>query len=669
MSVCLCFSLKSSLIDNIQSDTLEKEYQSVYKPTAKFLYSHQNFCMSFSFNGPQLDFYKKKHPEFIELIQQLIERKQIEILGGGYYDPVFPLLFPRDRTGQIELLSSLIRESTGKRPRGISICASIWDSSLLSCFSTCGMEYILLDDSLISPEKNKYIPLIMSDKGKAIEILPIENTFKPLPNIQISSYFDFIYSKILKTQKGEDTRFLNSKKGISVQFSHKEFKNLLDSGWFDNLYKVISNEENQKISLSTPSMYLKESSARVPVFIAAGMSKEIAQWASKPYESVKVNKSFPVTIFDFIQLYPQSRALYDRMQYISMLVNQSHGDKIRRKVARDRLWESQNGNSFICTSKGAFVNSTYRQNSYKNLVYSEKILRECDEFKESISCFDYNGDGLNEYIIRMQDYFAIVNLIGGSIRELDVMQASGNYADNLSRVIEFENCNDDYERGLFIDHIFTEEQFTDYLLNKPSGNGIFSKMNYSELNFSSQHKDIQLTVSADYKNRQKVSLRKKFVATSSGLMIQYIIKNESSRLLKAKFAVESSFAQTNFNAQNFNAYKLEIITNGQKQEVDTTSSSKILNTSGKLTNVEAFQLTDTDNSISFTFEPNESCGLSFFPIVFNRPEYTTGENVPASMTFANTLFWDINLEPGMEMEKTINFSIFNMHKKRKSIKK
>ena len=194
-------------------------------------------------------------------------------------------------------------------------------------------------------------------------------------------------------------------------------------------------------------------------------------------------------------------------------------------------------------------------------------------------------------------------------------------------------------------------------------------MIYTESKFSAQHKEIQLSVSALFKNRQNVSLRKKILASSSGLTIQYILKNESSRQLKAKFAVESSFAQTNFNAQDFNAYRLEILTDGQKQEIDTKSSSKALNASGKLANVEGFQLTDTDNSISFMFEPNEQCGLSFFPIVFNRPEYTTGENVPASMTFANTLFWDINLEPGMEMEKTINFSIFNMHKKRRTVKK
>lgn len=669
MSVHICFGVKSSMIDSFQSDVLEKEYQNIYKPVAKFLYSHPAFCLSFSFNGPQFEFYRRKHPEFIEILQMLIGRKQIEILGGGFYDPVFPLLFPRDRTGQIELLSSSIREAVGKRPRGLSMCASIWESSLLPCFSTCGMEFVMLDETLVPPEKNTCIPLIMSDKGKSIIILPVENSLKPQPNVQISGFIDAVTAKVQKSQRNSEPHIQSGEKVISIQFSHKELKKLLESGWLENLSTVISDEKNEKCILSIPSNVVKNSVVFQPVFIPAGMSGEIAQWAIKPYKAVKTTSYFPVTIYDFLQLYPQSRALYDRMMYVSMLVNQSHGDKIRKKVARDKLWEAQNGNSFICTAEGAFVNSSFRQNSYKNLVEAEKIVRECNEFEESVSCFDYNGDGLNEYIIRMQNYFAAVNLLGGAIREFDLMQASGNYADNLSRVQEFENCNDNYERGLFVDHIFTDEEFSEYLLNKPTGNGVFSKMIYTESKFSAQHKEIQLSVCALFKNRQNVSLRKKILASSSGLTIQYILKNESSRQLKAKFAVESSFAQTNFNAQDFNAYRLEILTDGQKQEIDTKSSSKALNASGKLANVEGFQLTDTDNSISFMFEPNEQCGLSFFPIVFNRPEYTTGENVPASMTFANTLFWDINLEPGMEMEKTINFSIFNMHKKRRTVKK
>lgn len=660
--VHICYSLKSSRIGPEQKEIFEKDYENVYKPAAKFLYSHPEFRMSFAFNGVQIDFLQKEYPEFIEILRELISRRQIEILGGGYYDPAFPLLFPMDRTGQIEFLTSTLRSVTGKRPRGITLCASIWDYSLVSCFYNCGMDYVLLDDSLIPDEKQKFVPLIMSDKGKTISILPLYQEFKPEIQDDPRDYLNLISKKIAKSSKNAPKPLKECVKGLDIQFTHEEFQSLLRSGYLEKLYREIS-EKKDFFDFATPITLVKEAKLRIPVYIASGMSREVGQWGIEPYRAVKADRHYPVSIYDFFQIYPQSRALYDRMLYVSMLVNQSHGDKLRKTSAREKLWEAQNGDGFICTSKGAFVSATYRQQAYKKLTEAEKIARQCGEFKETFVSYDYTGDGLNEYICRMNKYFAVISLGGGAIRELDVLQNSGNFADNLNCVKEFEGYDDNYERGLFIDHIFSEDEFNAYIQNKPSGNGIFSKYIYSELDFSSQRKEVKLVAEAKFQNRQKISLKKKYVCYSSGMMIQYILKNESGELLKAKFAVESSFAQTNFNAKDFNAFSLDIVTNGKRQEINTKTSSYELNDSGKLSDVEGIWVTDTDNNITFVFEPNESCGMSFNPIVFKRPEYTTGELIPAGMTFANTMFWDIVLTPGMEMEKTISFSIFSQKKK------
>lgn len=660
--VHICYSLKSSRIGPEQKEIFEKDYENVYKPAAKFLYSHPEFRMSFAFNGVQIDFLQKEYPEFIEILRELISRRQIEILGGGYYDPAFPLLFPMDRTGQIEFLTSTLRSVTGKRPRGITLCASIWDYSLVSCFYNCGMDYVLLDDSLIPDEKQKFVPLIMSDKGKTISILPLYQEFKPEIQDDPRDYLNLISKKIAKSSKKSPKPLKECIKGLNIQFTHEEFQSLLRSGYLEKLYREIS-EKKDFFDFATPITLVKEAKLRIPVYIASGMSREVGQWGIEPYRAVKADRHYPVSIYDFFQIYPQSRALYDRMLYVSMLVNQSHGDKLRKTSAREKLWEAQNGDGFICTSKGAFVSATYRQQAYKKLTEAEKIARQCGEFKETFVSYDYTGDGLNEYICRMNKYFAVISLGGGAIRELDVLQNSGNFADNLNCVKEFEGYDDNYERGLFIDHIFSEDEFNAYIQNKPSGNGIFSKYIYSELDFTSQRKEVKLVAEAKFQNRQKISLKKKYVCYSSGMMIQYILKNESGELLKAKFAVESSFAQTNFNAKDFNAFSLDIVTNGKRQEINTKTSSYELNDSGKLSDVEGIWVTDTDNNITFVFEPNESCGMSFNPIVFKRPEYTTGELIPAGMTFANTMFWDIVLTPGMEMEKTINFSIFSQKKK------
>lgn len=661
----ICFCLKSSMVSLGSEENLEACYKSLYKRIPKFLKDNPSFKMAFSFNGIIFDFFHERHPEFITFLNECISKGQVELLGGGCYDPAFPLLFPRDRQGQIELLSSKIRQNTGKRPRGLSICASIWDVSLVNTFDTCGMEYIMLDESLIPPEKTKYIPFIMFDKNKEISIIPFYRGEKPSPENPIG-FLEKLYAAV-KKDKSKSPIQSNGTRGAAFQFSHEEFTTLLDSGALNIISNEISKNESGFI-MSTPYQFLKSDNIRTPVYISARMSCDIEQWAVRPYEQVRIGRHYPLTIYDFFQLYPQSKALYDRMLYVGILLNQSHGDKIRKKVAREKLWEAQNGDGFICTAKGAFAGTAYRQLAYKNINEVEQILRECGNFKESVSAYDYNGDGLNEYVCRMNSYFACINLIGGAITEFDLMKNSGNYADNFTRVAKFEGCDDGYQRGFFVDHLFTEREFENYLESKPSGNVVFSKILYIEKKFSITRKEIVLEASALYKNRQKINLTKRYILVSDGMMVQYILKNDSDTPLSAKFAVESSFAQINFNSLGFNAFKLEIISDGQKREIDTKSSSKSVNSDGKLTNVDDFLLTDTDNGISFLFEPNESSGLAFEPILFRRPEYASGEIVDAGMTFSGTIFWDLNIEPGKEIEKTINFSVFNEHKSKKTHK-
>jgi hypothetical protein len=50
------------------------------------------------------------------------------------------------------------------------------------------------------------------------------------------------------------------------------------------------------------------------------------------------------------------------------------------------------------------------------------------------------------------------------------------------------------------------------------------------------------------------------------------------------------------------------------------------------------------------------------PILFNRSNMQGSELKPVSMTYESTLYWDINIGPGMETEKSINFTIIPVKK-------
>ena len=97
------------------------------------------------------------------MLAELVNRKQVEILGGGFYEPIFPLIMPIDRVGQIELNTTNIRKQVGKKPRGIFLGDTVWDPSLISSFKTCGMEFAILHNSLIPDNEPEGKNLIVED--------------------------------------------------------------------------------------------------------------------------------------------------------------------------------------------------------------------------------------------------------------------------------------------------------------------------------------------------------------------------------------------------------------------------------------------------------------------------------------------------------------------------
>ncbi|MCR4735804.1 MAG: DUF1926 domain-containing protein [Treponema sp.] len=664
-SIYVCFTLKSvsSILDS--TDILDKNYQSVYKPIAKFLYSHPSFPFSFVFSGNQIQFFKKRRNELISIFRELVDRKQIEVIGGGYYEPILPLLFSVDRNGQIDMLSAEMRQTMGKRPRGISLFADCWDSSLVNNLQTCGIEYALLDSTIVPLNKRKYLPLIMTDLGKSVEILTYYDSFIPDPETTVDEFVDGIIKAVEKVEKKDSAPRAEVDRIVNIGLSHEHLVQLMEAKWFEKLYDFYQLNPDSRIKFSTPSEYRKNSITKIPAYIQAGINGNLAKWIGLPLEDDSKQNN-QMTVFDFMEKYPQSHALYNRVLYVSMMVNQYKNDKMRKKSAREKLWQGQRGLGFVSTSEGAFANSRIRQQSYKYLMEAEKILREDSSFKESLSCFDYNGDGMNEYVCRMQNYFSYITLTGGAVQELELIKNSGNYVDNLTRSQEYDEYSDDYDRGIFIDHVFTEEQFEKYINAQPAGDGIFSRVQYVENKCSLNKHEVHLSAEACLKStKQKVSLRKKYIINSTGMNIQYILKNESTRPLSVFFAVESNFANTNFIPEAISYFNVEVVNKDEILLIDAKKSTKEFYDEGKLDDISIVRLADSESGTFFSFEPNENCGYCYYPIIFKRPGYTNKKMMDSGMTFVSTLYWKLNLDPGMETEKNINFTITNTKKGRK----
>ncbi len=665
-SIYVCFNLRSLSVSTDAAEEYDKVYQTVYKPLIKFLYSHSNFKFSFSFTGPQLLYYKKKHTEFITILKELVERNQVEILGGGFYAPVLPLLFPVDRNSQIDMLSTEIRQTIGKRPRGINLFADIWDSSIVNNLQTCGIEYALLDSNSIPENKKRFLYYIMTDLGKAVDLFPYYNDFIPTPETDCDFFDKNLTKAVEKTERQDDYFQFSPEKIVILSMNFNSIKPLIDSKWFEKLDLYLKGRDQTRIKTATIDEYRKLQPVKIPVYISATMNKTMNNWCAYLIRN-KNRQNYSNTVYDFMEFYEQSSRLNNRITYMTILINQYKNDKMRKKAAREKLLEAQSGTAVLATLNGPYCNTKFRQDSYRCLIMAEKFLHDDSKFTESMSRFDYTSDGINEYVCRMQNYFAYISLLGGSVQELDVMKNCGNYVDNLSRIFEYDGVEDGYKRGVLVDHLFDSDQFNRYLSGEAAGDGVFSRIIYKEVKFIASRKELQLIAEAEYKpTHQRVSLKKIYVFNSNGLTVQYILKNESAKPMKLKFAVESNFSDVNYENEQISYFNIEAAENEKLMLIEPKKSTQQLNLKNQLSEVQAIRLTDSVNGVSFAFEPNEKCGYYYSPILFKRPDFSTNKLITSSATFVSTMFWDIDIESGKETEKMINLTITSVKKKQKN---
>lgn len=536
MHVCLVLQSIGASLSNKEA---QLQYENGYKELGSILYSNPYIKMSLALNGKTLEFLKKQHSEFLYLLKELSGRGQIEIIGGGYYDPVFPLLLARERTAQIDMLSSAITQEMGRRPHTAMLYASSWDASLLSVFKANGIDCVLLDYSLAGNSCKKDIPIVMSDRGKSIDVFPVS---------PIDYDFDAVTGNIEDDKEGIRTFCL----------TQGDLSSSLEDGRFIRLCSGFENAEGIMLSTIADARAVHK---RVRSYISCGMAHSVSGYCS---------------IQDFLQAHKSSDDIYHRQTLVAILVEQYHGDKFRKKSARERLLLSQCGDYLF--------DAQYEADAYQMLNEAESQIHAA---AESVTALDVDEDGIDEYVCRM-DYHTSVISAGGEVTSFDAMAGK-----RLFR----------YSHSLFNDFFTT------------ACKDIIPCKEYTVQKFLRGKKEVffQRRGSVD---KVKVFLRKKYIITSSGFVVQYIIKNESDAPLEAHFAVR---------------FCLLHITEGVR--------SAMLDTSGS--DVSAVQLTDKEGRVSFLIEPNEDA-------ILTKSE-TLDEGVALS--------WAINIAGGMECEKTISFAM------------
>src|SRR5260370_14538121 len=107
---------------------------------------HPGVRLSLHYRGSLLDWIEEAQPEFLERIAALVRRNQVEVVSGGYYEPILPSIPDTDKIGQIHRLTERIQRYFGTTPVGMWIAERVWEPGLPRLLREAGIEWTILDD-------------------------------------------------------------------------------------------------------------------------------------------------------------------------------------------------------------------------------------------------------------------------------------------------------------------------------------------------------------------------------------------------------------------------------------------------------------------------------------------------------------------------------------------
>ena len=96
----------------------EEATQKAYDPFLTVLEEHPHIKVTLHYSGCLFDWLKEKKPHFIRRIAALVAKGSVELLGGGYYEPILPIIPEEDRLGQLSRMSQFLKKTFDVEPKG-----------------------------------------------------------------------------------------------------------------------------------------------------------------------------------------------------------------------------------------------------------------------------------------------------------------------------------------------------------------------------------------------------------------------------------------------------------------------------------------------------------------------------------------------------------------------
>ncbi len=262
-------------------------YDQAYRPMLDALDRHPRVRLALHYTGPLLDWLGAERPEFLERLRALVDRGQIELLGGGYYEPVLASLPERDRLGQLTRMADELERLTGRRPRGAWLAERVWEPDLPTSLVMAGYGWTILDDNHFRaasiPEERLWGPYTTDDQGHLLTVFGTEKGLRY--RIPFGDVDDLIaYLRDHATEEGDRVGTMGDD-GEKFGSWPTTWEHCWGANrWVDRFFDALEANAGW-LTTVTPSDWLGGNAPIGRVYLPTASYAEMGEWSLPPDES------------------------------------------------------------------------------------------------------------------------------------------------------------------------------------------------------------------------------------------------------------------------------------------------------------------------------------------------------------------------------------------------
>ena len=440
-------------------DVFERSYTTSYLPFIEVLERHPAIRAGLHYSGPLLEWIERAHPEYFERLAAMVKSGQVEMVGGGFYEPVLIAIPPQDRQEQIIRLADYIEKHFKQRPRGAWLTERVWEPQIPSSLAPAGVEYTLLDDNHFLGAGFEPGQLFghytAEDLCHTVKVMPGLKTLRYLiPFRGIGETIEFLRTASSEhpggfAAMGDDLEKFGVWPG-TYDLCYRD-------GWLENFFQALEQCSGW-LEVSTPGNAVTSRAPLGRADLPTASYTEMMEWAlptgarRRFHGLVEEFASRPDALpflrggvwRNFFSKYSESNLMHKKMLHVSGKVKKLAESRRRekgfageREKAADLLLRAQCNDAYWHGIFGGLYSPHLRTAVWRPLVQAEAIADRLEQRKREYAAaatFDFDADGRDEIYFTSDKYAALVAPEdGGTISALDFRPSGATLINSLKR--------------------------------------------------------------------------------------------------------------------------------------------------------------------------------------------------------------------------------------------